>query len=286
MTCFYVPDAGLDAGPEDRPDNCPDNCPDSRPDNRPDDRSVFRSLPTTGSPWGPDSQHGGPPSALLARALERLDPDGRVIGRLTVELLGPVPVGPVSVSATVVRPGRTVDLCEAVLYDERAGRAVARAAAWRFPEGSDGPRGTGDPLPHTHHDGAPHDRPESWSGGYLDAVDWRWIKGAVMEPGPGVVWMRPGVQLVEGEAMTPLQRLMTCVDSASGVSAELDPGEWGFLNTELTVHVLRPPVGEWVCLDAGTTLSTGSVGMAVSQVYDELGLVARSAQALLVAPRH
>ena len=51
------------------------------------------------------------------------------------------------------------------------------------------------------------------------------------------------------------------------------------------MHVLRPPVGEWVCLDAQTTLSSGSVGMAVSEVYDEQGLVARSAQALLVARR-
>ena len=57
--------------------------------------------------------------------------------------------------------------------------------------------------------------------------------------------------------MSPVQRLMTCVDSASGVSAALDPARWGFLNTELTVHVLRPPVGEWVCLDAETTLGGG-----------------------------
>ncbi len=85
--------------------------------------------------------------------------------------------------------------------------------------------------------------------------------------------------------MSPVQRLMTCVDSASGVSAALDPAAWGFLNTELTVHVLRPPVGEWVCLDAGTILGPGSVGVASSSVYDERGLVARSAQALLVARR-
>lgn len=97
--------------------------------------------------------------------------------------------------------------------------------------------------------------------------------------------MRPLVDLVDGEAMTPLQRLMACVDSASGVSAELDPARWGFLNTDLTVHVLRPPAGDWVCLDAETTLGPGRVGMATSQVYDEQGLVARSAQALLVAPR-
>ncbi len=64
--------------------------------------------------------------------------------------------------------------------------------------------------------------------------------------------------------MSPVQRLMACVDSASGVSAALDPAQWAFLNTELTVHVLRPPVGEWVCLDAETTLGGGSVGVAAS----------------------
>ena len=116
-------------------------------------------------------------------------------------------------------------------------------------------------------------------------MEWRWVVGAVTEPGPGLVWMRPLVDLVEGETMSPVQRLMTCVDSASGVSAALDPETWAFLNTELTVHVLRPPVGEWVCLDAETTLGNGSVGVASSRVYDELGLVAHSAQALLIAPR-
>jgi hypothetical protein len=97
--------------------------------------------------------------------------------------------------------------------------------------------------------------------------------------------MRPQVDLVAGEPMSAVQRLMSCVDSASGISAELDPADWAFMNTELTVHVLRPPVGEWVCVDAETTLSGGSVGVATSAVYDEQGLVARTSQALLTLPR-
>ncbi len=244
------------------------------------------SQPTTAGPWGPDSQHGGPPAALLTRAVEQLDTGAeRVLGRITMDLLGPVPVAPLQVEASVVRPGRNVELCEATLIDVERARPVARAAAWRFPVGAAGPRTTSEPLSHTHRDGHHHERPRSWSGGYLDAVDWRWVKGAVEEPGPGVVWMRPTVTLVDGEQMSPVQRLMACVDSASGVSAELDPGQWGFLNTELTVHVLRPPVGEWLCLEAETTLGSGSVGVASSSVYDERGLVARSAQALLVSRR-
>lgn len=245
----------------------------------------YEAQPTTAGPWSPDSQHGGPPAALLARAVERLERDtDRMVGRFTMELLGPVPLGVLEVSASVVRPGRSVELCEAHLYDVAAGRLVATARAWLFPHGQDGP-GIPEPPPHSFADGSRHERPRIWHGGYLDAVDWRWIHGDVEEPGPGLVWMRPTVDLVEGESMSAVQRLMTCVDSASGVSAALDPAKWAFLNTDLSVHVLRPPVGEWLCLDAETTLGEGRVGVAASSVYDERGLVARSSQALLIAPR-
>jgi hypothetical protein len=253
----------------------------------PDGPGRFLSTPSTAGPWGPESQHGGPPAALLTRAVEELEREGprRVVGRFTMELLGPVPVAPVRVEASVVRPGRSVEMCEATLYDDGRGRPCARGTAWLFPATDDGPAQDQRPPSHGPGDGVAKDPPASWSGGYLDAVDWRWVRGAVTEPGPGLVWMRPAVALVDGEEPSPVQRLMTCVDSASGASAALDPADWGFLNTELSVHVLREPVGEWICLDAETTLSRGSVGMAVSRVYDELGLVARSAQALLVARR-
>jgi hypothetical protein len=253
----------------------------------PDGPSRFLSTPSTASPWGADSQHGGPPAALLTRAIESLGRDDteRVVGRFTMELLGPVPVGPLTVDASVVRPGRSVEMCEATAYDEDRGRPCARATAWLFPGRADGPAQDQRPPAHGPASGVPKDLPASWSGGYLDAVEWRWIDGAVTQPGPGLVWMRPRVALLQGESMSPVQGLMACVDSASGVSAALDPAAWSFLNTELTVHVLRPPVGDWVCLDAVTTLGPGSVGVATSDVYDERGLVARSAQALLVAPR-
>lgn len=246
----------------------------------------FVARPTTASPWGPDAQHGGPPAALLTREIERLDTGAeRVLGRFTMELLGPVPVGRLSVEASVVRPGRSVELCEATLHDDEGGRPVARASAWRFPAGTTGPGPRPEPLGHRPRDGTERGRPRAWSGGYLDVVEWRWIKGGVAEPGPAVVWMRPAVSVVDGESSTSLERLMACTDSASGASSALDPARWAFLNTELTVHLLREPVGEWFCLDAETTLGPGSVGLATSSVYDERGLVARTAQALLTLKR-
>jgi hypothetical protein len=199
-----------------------------------------------------------------------------------MELLGPVPVGPLSVSASVVRPGRSVALAEAVLA---ADRPVARAWVWLFPDATTDAGKVGPAPLHSPAEAVEHELPGAWERGYLDAVEWRWVHGDVLQPGPAVVWMRPRVSLVDGEEWTPIQRLMACIDSASGVSAALDPAEWGFLNTDLTVHVLRPPVGTWVCLDAVTNLSSGSVGVASSEVYDELGLVARSGQALLVSRR-
>ncbi len=247
-----------------------------------DGREGFESLSTTASPWGPDSQHGGPPAGLLARAIEGLS--DAVIGRFTMDLLGPVPVDDLAVSASILRPGRTVQLAAAELYDVARGRPVAMARAWLFPVSESGPDQESSAPTHGPEDGTRRERPTGWGGGYVDAVDWRWITGDLADPGPGVVWMRPP-DLVEGERVSPVQRLVTCADSASGVSAVFDPREWGFLNTELTVHVLRPPEGEWVCLDAETTLSSGAMGMAVSEVHDRRGLVARSTQALLIRPR-
>lgn len=243
------------------------------------------SLPTTAGPWTSSAQHGGPPAALLVRTLEGLpEAAGRVVARVTVDLLGPVPVGRLATSARVLRPGRSVVLVESELHDLSAGRPVARATAWLLPTGTDGPATPVVSLDHTPDDGLSLERPAGWLGGYLDAIEWRWISGTLERPGPGVVWMR-SPDLVEGEQITPVQRLLACVDSASGIGSALDVTQWSFMNTELTVHVVRAPVGEWLCVDAATTLVGSSVGLATSAVHDRDGLVARSSQALLVTPR-
>lgn len=254
-----------------------------------DGRERLLSTAHTGGPWSPGAQHGGPPAALLGRALEGLEPGlDRVLGRVSMDLLGPVPVGRVSVAAQLLRAGRSVSLREAVLYDETPGpsqgRAVAVGRGWAFPravEGPTAPVADAAPPPEAGHHEEP---PGTWHRGYLDAIEWRWLEGSISAPGRGLVWMRPRLPLVAGEALTPWQRVLCCVDSASGVSAALDTARWAFQNTELTVHVVRPPVGEWVLLDAITELAGGGVGLATSRISDQDGLVGRSSQALLVAP--
>src|SRR5688572_33196987 len=77
-------------------------------------------------PWDPGLQHAGPPAALLLREVERAGGiEGGQATRLAYDILGPVPVGPVRVRASVLRPGRRIELVEAVLCGE-IGRASCR----------------------------------------------------------------------------------------------------------------------------------------------------------------
>jgi len=235
----------------------------------------------TRGPWDPSAQHAGPPSALLARALERCEPrEGLRIGRITVDILGPVPLEPLTTSAGVVRPGRRVELLEASLSGPEG--VLMRANAWRVAVG-DLRTDAGAPPPGPG-DGEDRDFfPTGETLGYHTAMDYRFVRGAFLEAGPAMVWLRMREALVEGEPPSPLERLMVAADAGNGVSAILDWRQFLFINTELSVHVLRPPEGEWVGLDAVTYID--GAGLAESTLWDERGRVGRAAQTLLVRER-
>jgi len=235
----------------------------------------------TRGPWDPKAQHAGPPSALLARALERCEPrEGMRIGRVTVDILGPVPLAPLMVEARVLRPGRSVELLEASLAGPDGG--VMRAGAWRVVAGD--VRVASEPPPPGPDQGSETDFfPTGQDVGYHTAMEYSFVRGGFLEPGPALVWMRMRGALVEGEQPSPLERLMVVADVGNGVSAVLDWREFLFINTELTVHLLRPPEGDWVGVDAVTHLD--GVGLAESVLWDERGRVGRGAQTLLVRRR-
>jgi hypothetical protein len=128
-------------------------------------------------------------------------------------------------------------------------------------------------------------RPENWGSGYLDAMEWRALAGHLGKPGPATVWARQRVDLVAGERATGLQRLFVVADSGNGVSSRMDPHEWLFINSELTVHLYREPAGDWIALDATTAIGPDGVGTAFSVLHDLEGPVGRGAQALLIRPQ-
>ena len=226
---------------------------------------AFEPSELTRGPWDPDSQHAGPPAALLGRAIERCgDAGGKHVGRITFEILRPVPMTTLTVSARVARPGRSVELIEASLADadgevmtrdrvaaaDTAGRARAAAA----------PTSRRRTVPPT---ARPQDFfPTGVDVGYHTAMEYRFVTGAFLELGPAVVWMRMRHPLVDGEEPTPLQRVLVAADSGNGVSAALDYRRYVFINTDLTVHLHRRPETEWVCLDAVTRLDSAGIGMS------------------------
>lgn len=246
---------------------------------------VYRATEHTVGPWGPDSQHGGPPSALLVRALEQAPAAWPgTLSRVTVDILGPMPVADLTVRTRTVRPGRSVELVEAEL--ETGGRTVLRAQAWRVLEGDldlpEAPEVEPDVVPEfSSEDGPFYD----WGGGFLQAMQWRFVPGVQKGVGRSAVWARMRLPLVPDEEPSGLQRAMVLADCGNGVSYRLDSTKWYFINTELTVHQVASPAGEWFCLDATTRLDDAGFGLASTKIFDRDKLVGLGAQSLFVRER-
>jgi hypothetical protein len=118
-----------------------------------------------------------------------------------------------------------------------------------------------------------------------DAMEIRFAAGTFSGLGPSTGWFRLRVPLVAGEPTSSLQRLAAAGDFGNGISAVLPWDGHLFINPDLTVYVERPPVGEWICLQAQTRISPEGIGIAESRLFDEQGQVGRATQALLVARR-
>jgi len=247
-----------------------------------------RYVPTewTIGPWSRESQHAGPPGALLGRALERvIGRDDVQVVRATFEILRPVPLVPLQVQAEILRPGRSVILTRASMSDDKGPVMTAQGWAIRTAALDLEPQVHGPPPPEGPDAGHDVDLFTSDEVNYLKAMEWRFVKGSFMEPGPATAWARMRVSLLEDEEVSPLTRVLALADSGNGISASIDFGRWVFINPDLTVYLHRLPEGEWVCLDAQTTVEPSGIGLATSVLSDRTGLIGRGVQSLFLGPR-
>jgi hypothetical protein len=235
-------------------------------------------------PWSPDHQHGGPPAALLTRAVERvgLTRDEAQIARMSVEFLRPVPLSPLRVTAQLLRPGKKVELAAATLH--AGDREVARATSLKV-------RRKALDLPEVDVSSDVYPPPSALEGfvfpfftgdaGYHTAMELRIARG-VFGSGSVAAWFRMRHPLLAGETPSPAQRVMIAADSGNGISIVLEFPRWLFINPDLTVHLFREPVGEWVLLDSRTLPAKTGVGLSDTRLHDERGLIGRSCQSLLI----
>ncbi len=249
----------------------------------------FRPTQAARGPWSDDHQHGGPPSALLLRAVERFGDDAEqfAVVRLSVELLRPVPLD----AALVVElePRKLGGQAQRFVARLRivGGEVVAEATVLRL-------RMADVELPEARHQ-APAPLPPPDQGepfvfpffrcdvGYHTAVELRIARGPWGQ-GSSAAWMRPRVPLVEGEPLTPLQAVAIAADAANGIAMVLDSSRYAFVNPDMTIAMARPPRGLWVGLDAHGIAGAIGVGLNDCRLFDESGELGRVLQSLVIRP--
>ena len=111
---------------------------------------VFESTDGTRSNWDPEIQHGSPPLALMTKLIEeRACDSGLRIGRLTLDVLGAIPVTRLRLRSWVERGGTRISLMAAEMLAPRPDggeRAVARVTAWLLAMVVDSANGAGAAL--------------------------------------------------------------------------------------------------------------------------------------------
>ena len=255
---------------------------------------VFDPTQATASVWAATMQHGAPPAAIMVRAMEKLVGDGARVSRVTIDLLGVVPITRTRVRAWVARPGRTISLIAAEMdCIDGAGeyRTVARAQAWALAASDTAAiaRDLSPALPPVTTPEGP--RPGFFrfleDQGFLAACEWRFVTDSDSADGAKQCWIRPRMPLVAGEAPSPLVQVFSVIDAANGISAYLDPTSVTWMNMDMTVHFHRSPrpVDGWIGLLGDQLVGDEGIGTTVSRLYDGDGAFAVGAQTLLVAAR-
>ncbi len=238
-------------------------------------------------PWDENAQHGGAPAALLAHVAETVvDDPAFCLARLTFELTRPVPIAPLKVQVESGR-GRSVRRLNFVI--EHDGAPVARATALLLreapldvPEAADVQLEPGPEEAQGRYGASGLSRGESFGS---QAMDVRVARGSSGEPGPGAAWFRLRVPLIDDAPTTPAMRAMAAADFGNGISWILPAKDFLFANTDLTVYLHRPPVGEWIGLDSETIVQPSGVGLASSTLYDVQGRIGMAHQNLLIRQR-
>jgi hypothetical protein len=224
------------------------------------------------SPWGAGMLHGGPPAALLARAIEQGgEGAGLQVARLTVDLFSPVPTSALAVETQTLREGRRIKVIDATLLSGGAPASVP----WPRPPGPEGLA--------SGRLGPPQEEGRTWRQGFHSHVEIRRAPPA-HEAAPAVAWFRIPFPLVEGEPITPLQRLAATCDFVHGTSNGGRRNSLEFINVDSTISIQRLPAGEWIGLQSQKAYEESGIGVASALVWDEEGLVGRATQSILTNP--
>lgn len=251
------------------------------------DGDVALSTPHTAGPWGP-MQHGGAPGSLIARTAEMTPSLAPMrIVRMTIDLMRPVPIAPLTIQRTIVREGKKLQLLQINLLAN--GVEVTRASVLRLQKVDTPlpPEAAAPPidLPGPEDGQNPFQLGRMRSAGFNEGLESRFVAGMFGRAGRAAVWHRFTKPVIKGEDLLPSMRAAITGDYCNGTSSFLDFEKWTFINADLQVNLARDPVGEWILLDAETFPGRHGGGHAFARLGDRLGWFGRAGQSVLFEKR-
>lgn len=243
--------------------------------------SAFRATEHVGGAWNVAEQHIAPAFGLLVHCIEKACGAGElVIGRVSFDILGTVPVGVVETEVEVLRGGRTIELVQATLRHES--RTIVIARAWRM-QTRDTAALAGSPLPAIP---GPDEMPSwdpttVWAGGYIASAQ---VRRLDLGPGRASYWVRTDQPLLDGDPVSRLASAAMLFDIANGMAVRVDPREVAYPNLDLTVHLFDEPRGDWLGFDTSVSFGPNGIGLTHSILHDEHGPIGSVSQILTVRP--
>ncbi|MCC8945906.1 thioesterase family protein [Bradyrhizobium sp. Arg62] len=242
--------------------------------------------PDAAGPWDPRMQHGSAPAALVVWAAEALPtPVPMRIARVTIDLMRPVPVAPLTVSSEILRDGRKIQLCGVRLLAD--GVLVVSASVLKIKQQTaelppDIARLAVD-LPGP--DESMIEPGNLANSPFVKCISMRAARGRFGVTGPGAIWFRVDRPLIAGAAVSQAMRAVVASDFSNGTSPALDFSQWTFINADLSVSLAREPVGDWILLDGQSWIGPDGAGLAMSRLADQRGYFGQAVQSLVIERR-
>ena len=228
-------------------------------------------------PWKPEHVHGGPVAALVAHCVEQLVGDaGWQLARHTVDLFRRVPVEALDVSVEVVRAGRRIQVIEGTVSAN--GLTLGRSSSLLIR-----PTPTDSHIAHNAPDIVPPavetlavERPRAGQPpGYFPTVEFRFVTSRDSSE-PHIAWTHIPVPLLPNVPLTPAVRAAGTADFANYFGNLARDDGASFINADITLHLHRDPVGEWICMAVASRHSVDGVSIVDAALLDSAGPFGRS----------
>ena len=240
-------------------------------------------------PWSADHCHAGPVAGLIARALEHALPE-KVLTRMTLDLVRPIPMAGFQITTDVDRDSRTLGQARVKLADTDGNTCVTgssmhlvRADFISMPTAAVKPLKRADAAAGP----TPLARGEHGERSFSDFIEVAYPDGVPDTPtnstGPTKLWMKTPPLLAD-ETLSTAQRLCPLADCGNGISRNAGFYDITFMNTDLTIHFHRETDADWFLSDCISHWQMSGIGMAQAVLSDDDGPLATALQTILLRP--